>query len=395
MGTDKEQLIQEIRNKYEAVRRLPHEPVKLPEQLKRLRAAMIVEELEKQKTRWKSVKLVGEAIGMSPTTIRRGLRELQEFQTGLVSNFSVGRSPGGGRKKTVAIHTDTRKELEALIEPLTVYDSESPLRWTCKSLRQLAEELVQRKIIVCPNTVRSLLYEMGYSLQDNRKTRRINHLDRNAQFEYINHQVRDFLLARQPVVLVDTKKRGNSDKVISYNETDIAKDEGWVSTGINHNTAPFTANSIRRWWTEMGLHRFPQADRLLIIAEADDSNNYPMRLWKVVLQEISNDSQLDITVCHFPPGTSKWSKIERHLLSFSKQCQPFHDLVTIVNLIGNTATNEELTVHRVIDKTYEKGIKVRYDELKAISVQEHDFHGEWNYTTYKTYTIGQNDNRPM
>lgn len=376
-GKGEERLIQAIRERYDAAFSL----AKIPERLKRLWAAMVAKEHGQG-----GIKLVGEAIGMSPTTIRRGLRELREWETGQSGNLSFGRSPGGGRKRTASIHINARKELEILIEPVASGDSESPLRWTCKSLRQLAEELVQRKIKICPNTVRVLLNEMGYNIQANRKTRRgINHPDRNAQFEYINGQARDFLLARQPVIFIDTKKMKYLDKSTSCNVADDAKNEGWTSIGVNHNTAPFAAYSIRRWWNEMRLPCFPQANRLLIIADADDSNSSRMRSWKMLLQRLSSDYRFDMIVCHFPPGTSKWSKIEHRFFSFGNQYKPFCDLVTIVNLVGNTTASERLPDRNFIDETaYEKEIKASDEELKAIEVQEHDFHGEWNYTISNT-----------
>jgi hypothetical protein len=258
---------------------------------------------------------------------------------------------------------------------------------------------------------------MGYSLQANRKTREgVDHPDRNAQFEYINDQVKTFLHANQPVISVDTKKKENLGnysnkgceyrpkkspletnthdfpnkelgKAIPYGVYDIAKNEGWVSIGINHDTALFAANSIRRWWTEMGQHRFPNATRLLITADAGGSNSHRTKLWKVALRELSNDLLLNITVCHFPPGTSKWNKIEHRLFSFISQNwrgQPLYDLTTIVNLISHTTTSQGLIVRCAIDDTrYEKGIKVSDDELQSVGVKKHAFHGDWNYTIYK------------
>jgi len=402
---EKAVLIQSIRTKYENL------PSVLHERARRIWAAS-----EALQFGWGGVSLVEEAIGMSHTTIRRGLREIQ---SGNVESLPQSRSrlQRGGRKNTETIYTDIYEQLDALIAPFTRGDPESPLRWTCKSLRKLAAELKNKKIDVSPNTVRFLLYDMEYSLQANRKTREgIDHSDRNAQFEYINDQVKNFLHADQPVISVDTKKKENLGnysnkgreyrpkgmpletnthdfpnkelgKAIPYGVYDIAKNEGWVSIGINHDTAQFAANSIRLWWMEMGQRRFPKAKRLLITADAGGSNSHRTKLWKVSLRELSNDLKLDITVCHFPPGTSKWNKIEHRLFSFISQNwrgQPLYDLTTIVNLISHTTTREGLMVRCAVDNTkYEKGIKVSEDELKMVGVKKHDFHGDWNYTIYK------------
>jgi len=402
---DKVILMESIRQKYGAVRGVLHE------RGRRIWAASEAEQLGRG-----GISLVEEAIGMSHSTIRHGLREIQ---SGKVENLPQERSrlQGGGRKTIETIYTNVHQELDALVDPVTRGDPESPLRWTCKSIRRLAEELKCRKIDVCPNTVRDLLHEMGYSLQANRKTREgVDHPDRNAQFEYINDQVKTFLHADQPVISVDTKKKENLGnysnkgreyrpkkspletnthdfpnkelgKAIPYGVYDIAKNEGWVSIGINHDTALFAANSIRCWWTEMGQHRFPSAKRLLITADAGGSNSHRTKLWKVALRELSNDLQLNITVCHFPPGTSKWNKIEHRLFSFISQNwrgQPLYDLMTIVNLISHTTTSQGLMVRCAVDDTrYEKGIKVSDDELQSVGVKKHSFHGDWNYTIHK------------
>ena len=402
---DKTQLIDSIRQKYAAVGSVLHE-----------RGRRVWAAAEARHIGWGGESIVEQATGITRKTIRRGLREIEENSSdALVPHRS--RRQGGGRKKTKTIYSDIRQELDALVDPVTRGDPESPLRWTCKSIRKLAEELKHRKIDVCPNVVRDLLHEMGYSLQANRKTREgVDHPDRNAQFEYINEQVKMFLAAGQPIISVDTKKKENLGnysnkgreyhpkgkpletnthdfpdeklgKAIPYGVYDIAKNEGWVNIGINHDTAKFAVNSIRRWWMEMGQHRFPQATRLLITADAGGSNGHRSRLWKVALRELANDLQLDITVCHFPPGTSKWNKIEHRLFSFiSKNWrgQPLHDLATIVNLISHTTTSKGLTVRCAVDDNkYEKGIKVSDAELNAAGVKKHDFHGDWNYTIEK------------
>jgi hypothetical protein len=280
--------------------------------------------------------------------------------------------------------------------------------------------LKKDKIDICPNTVRDLLLEMGYSLQANCKTREgTDNPDRNAQFEYINNQVNIFLQADQPVISVDTKKKENIGnysmkgrvycptgkpvetnmhdfpdeelgKAIPYGVYDIAKNEGWVSIGITHDTAQFAANSIAHWWKEMGQDRFPKAKRILITADGGGSNSHRTRLWKVSLRKLSNDLKLDITVCHFPPGTSKWNKVEHRLFSFISQNwrgHPLYDLTTIVNLISHTTTKEGLTVRCVVDETkYETGIKVTDGELEAVGIKKHAFHGDWNYTIDKRKT---------
>jgi hypothetical protein len=395
-------LVESIRQKYAAVREVLHE-----------RGRRIWAAAEAQQLGRGGITLVEQAISMSHTTIRRGIREIESKQNNTLAS-QRSRLPGGGRKKSETTYPELRKEIDALVDPVTRGNPESPLRWTCKSTRKIADELKLLRIDVCSNVVRDQLHEMGYSLQANRKTREgSNHPDRNAQFEYINEQVKQFLKAGQPVISVDTKKKENLGnfsnkgrewcpkktpretnmhdfpdeelgKAIPYGVYDLAKNEGWVSIGITHDTAQFAANSIRRWWTEMGQNRFPKAKRLLITADGGGSNSHRTRLWKVALKELSNELKLDITVCHFPPGTSKWNKIEHRLFSFISQNwrgQPLYDLATIVNLISHTTTREGLTVRCAVDDTkYEKGIKISDEELKAVGVNKHNFHGEWNYT---------------
>ena len=266
-----------------------------------------------------------------------------------------------------------------------------------------------------------MLHQLDYSLQANRKTREgINHPDRNAQFEYIYESVRKFHRSGQPVVSVDTKKKEllgdfsnvgkeyrkkgspvetrmhdfpdkQLGKAIPYGVYDIGSNEGWVSVGVNHDTARFAANSILRWWQQMGQHRFPRATRLLITADAGGSNGWRTRLWKVALQELANEIELNLTVSHFPPGTSKWNKIEHRLFSFITQNwrgKPLYDLQTVVNLISSTTTRAGLTVKSAVDDTYyEKGIKVSDQELERINLKRHDFHGEWNYTIQRKREI--------
>jgi hypothetical protein len=303
--------------------------------------------------------------------------------------------------------------LEALIDPVTRGDPESPLRWTCKSTRRLADELTGRQHPVGPRTVATLLEEAGYSLQANRKTREgSSHPDRNAQFEHLNAQVIKFHKQRQPVISVDTKKKelvgdfknGGTEwrpqgqpeevrvhdfkdkqlgKAIPYGVYDLASNEGWVSVGITHDTARFAAASIRRWWTEMGASRFPRARKLMITADGGGSNSSRNRLWKVALQELADELGLPLHVCHFPPGTSKWNKIEHRLFSFITQNwrgKPLISHQAIVNLIASTTTRTGLTVKAALDSNhYETKIKVADEELARLNLKREEFHGDWNY----------------
>jgi hypothetical protein len=288
------------------------------------------------------------------------------------------------------------------------------LRWTCKSTRRLAEELTQSAHPVSVSKVAGLLEEAGYSLQANRKTREgLSHPDRNAQFQYINEQVMRFQHGGQPAISVDTKKKElvgdfrssgreyrkkgspkevrmydfedkQLGKAIPYGVYDLASNEGWVSVGIDHDTAQFAAHAILLWWREMGQQRFPHAWRLLITADGGGSNASRNRLWKKSLQELADQIGLPLTVCHFPPGTSKWNKIEHRLFSFITQNwrgKPLESLETIVNLIGGTTTKKGLIVRAYLDTNqYDPGIKISDEELTRLRIDPHEFHGEWNYT---------------
>jgi hypothetical protein len=360
------------------------------------------------------VGIVQQATGVSKPTILKGIKELEQPVT---LTPLQSRRQGGGRKKLIEHYTDLPDTLETLIDPVMRGDPESPLRWTCKSTRLLANELNRQGYEIGPTTVRFLLHELEYSLQGNQKTREgEDHPDRNDQFLYINNQVKKFLCAGQPVISVDTKKKENLGnfsnkgreyrpkempietnmhdfpdkelgKAIPYGVYDIGRNEGWVNVGITHDTAQFAANSIRRWWTRMGSYRFPNATRLLITADSGGSNGYKRRLWKTELQKLANFMGLNITVCHFPPGTSKWNKIEHRLFSFITQNwrgKPLYDLVTVINLISNTTTSKGLLVKSAVDtKVYPKGIEVTDNELANVKLKPHDFHGEWNYTVKK------------
>jgi hypothetical protein len=363
---------------------------------------------------WGGVSLVAEATGMSRPTITVGLRELELPAQQRAADALRVRRPGAGRRPLQESDPGLLAALEALIEPTTRGDPESPLRWTCKSTRKLADELTRQDHPVGPGTVRSLLHQAGYSLQANRKTREgASHPDRNAQFEYINSQVHRFQKRGQPAISVDTKKKelvgdfrnggrewrpeGEPEEVrvhdfldktlgkaIPYGVYDMLNNQGWVSVGMDHDTAQFAANSIRRWWTGMGQRRFPRASQLLITADGGGSNSCRSRLWKVSLQQLADELGLKLFVCHFPPGTSKWNKIEHRLFSFITQNWRGRPLVShqaIVNLIASTTTRAGLTVKAALDTNhYETKVKVSDEQLSRLRLTRHDFHGEWNYT---------------
>jgi len=360
---------------------------------------------------WGGITAVAIATGLSPTTIATGLGELR---SGNISEGARVRRPGGGRKSVIEHDPALVPALERLVEPTTRGDPESPLRWTIRSTRVLAEELTRQEHPVSHATVATLLEQEGFSLQANRKTREGGkHPDRNAQFEYINGRVKHFLKRRQPAISVDTKKKelvgdfknggreyqpkGRPEEVrvhdfvdkelgkaIPYGVYDLKNNEGWVSVGIDHDTAEFAANTILRWWREMGQERFPHASELLIMADGGGSNSVRCRLWKVALQRVADEMGLKLTVCHFPPGTSKWNKIEHRLFAFITQNwrgKPLATLQAIVELIGHTKTSTGLTVRAAIDEAaYPSGIKVSDDKLSLIKLRRHKFHGEWNYS---------------
>jgi hypothetical protein len=365
---------------------------------------------------WGGVSTVISATGLSHNTIDQGVRELKEGVSPdfLEIPFGRVRRVGGGRKPITQHDTSLLRDLESLVDPLTRGDPRSALRWTCKSTRKLAEELKQQGHRIGYRTVAMLLRGLNYSLQSNRKTREgTSNPDRNAQFEYINAQVCRFQKRGQPVVSVDTKKKelvgdfknggreyqpkGQPEEVrthdfmdkelgkaIPYGVYDMAANEGWVSVGIDHDTAYFATESLRRWWSNMGSKVYPKAKELLVTADGGGSNGSRLRLWKVALQELANTIGLKIKVCHFPPGTSKWNKIEHRMfchITENWRGRPLRSLVVIVNLISNTRTAMGLRIEAELDKTaYEIGIKVSDEQLAAVSIKKDDFHGEWNYT---------------
>ena len=362
------------------------------------------------------VTLVAQATGLSRTTIWTGMRELRHPETVPVECLPPQRIRHAGAGRPCLDKTDPTlvKDLEALVEATTRGDPQSPLRWTCKSTRNLADELQRQGHTVSYRTVAALLHELDYSLQANRKTREgSSHPDRDAQFEHINRQVRAFQRAGQPVVSVDTKKRelvgdfknpgqewrpaGTPEKVRAKDFLDkrlgkvtpagvydLTYNEGWVSVGIDHNTSPFVTETIRRWWCEMGKPLYPDADNLLVTVDAGGSNSYRCRLWKVAVQQLADTIGLRITVCHFPPGTSKWNKIEHRMfchITKNWRGRPLRSRAVVVNLIGDTKTKAGLRIEAELDSNaYETGIEVTDEELSAVQMEKAKFHGEWNYT---------------
>lgn len=358
------------------------------------------------------ISAVSRATGLARNTIKQGIRDLEDPQE--MDNRT--RMPGGGRKKTVDKNPELLAALEALVEPITRGDPESPLRWTCKSVRKLAEELKSQGFSVSHRLVAELLHELGYSLQANRKTDEgKQHPDRNLQFEFINLLVEENLKIGNPVISVDAKKKelvGNfknggrewhpkgkpeevnvydflsnaEGRATPYGVYDIGRDEGWINVGIDKDTAEFAVESIRRWWLAMGQENYPEATELIITADGGGSNGSRIRLWKTQLQDFCNEICIPISVSHFPPGTSKWNKIEHRLFSFISmnwRGKPLTSFETIINLITATTTKSGLTVKAGIDlNTYQKGIKISDAQLKLISMSKNDFHGEWNYTLH-------------
>ena len=359
------------------------------------------------------IALVERAVAISRSTISRGIKEIESAQKRMGAAHI--RRPGGGRKKTAQKDTTLRAELVALVEPSVAGDPQSPLRWTSKSLRKLAAELQAMGHATSHRMVAELLVEAEYSLQANRKSveEGKRHPDRDGQFRYINEQVQQFQRICQPVISVDTKKKelvGNfknagkewrpkgepervrvhdfliekNGKTAPYGVYDITRNAGWVGVGIDHDTASFAVRTIRRWWQVMGRARYPQAKELLITADSGGSNGARVRLWKWELQKFANATGKAITVCHLPPGTSKWNKIEHRLFSYitmNWRGRPLLSLATIVNLIASTRTKEGLRVRCELDKgRYPKGVKISDEQLAKINLHRHRFHGDWNYT---------------
>jgi len=360
---------------------------------------------------WGGISAVSRATGLSRKAISQGIKELQE--KGGTTEGRIRRS-GGGRKTTVSKDPSLREDLERLVEPVTRADPESPLRWTCKSVRKLATELSLRGHHVSHQLVSELLHELGYSLQANRKTREGgDHPDRDAQFASVNAQAERFLAAREPVVSVDAKKKelvgdfknpgrewrpqGEPEEVrvydfpiaglgraTPYGVYDLGQNAGWVNVGMDHDTAAFAVESLRRWWNAVGQEQYPEAKRLLISADGGGSNGSRVRLWKWELQQLADETNLSITVCHLPPGTSKWNKIEHRLFAWISQNwrgKPLTSYAVILRLIAATTTEAGLTVQCQLDTpTYPAGRKVSDEEMATLSLWPDTFHGEWNYT---------------
>ncbi|ASJ76744.1 ISAzo13 family transposase [Granulosicoccus antarcticus] len=359
------------------------------------------------------ITIVHEASALSMPTIRSGIAELMERNGGAIESPRRVRRPGAGRPSKLAEDPELLGALESLVEPGTRGDPQSPLRWTTKSVRVLANELGAAGHSVSFRSVSTLLKQLGYSLQGNAKTiEGAQHPDRNAQFLYIAKQSKRHIKAAQPALSVDTKKKelvgafknggqeyrpkgepekvkthdfkGELGRVAPYGVYDIADNDAWVNVGISADTAEFAVQSIRRWWQTSGKARYGSAREIFITADCGGSNGYRSRLWKLELQGLSDELGRSISVSHFPPGTSKWNRIEHRLFSFitmNWRGKPLYDYRTVIELIGATKTEQGLEVRCELDtNTYEKGRKVTDEEMESINLHPHKFHGEWNYT---------------
>src|SRR6516164_745881 len=357
------------------------------------------------------VSLMARISGLARSTIYQGRTDIRDRVSAPAGRV---RQEGGGRKKKSVEDPTLAPDLKAIVESVTRGDPTQPLLWTSRSLRNLVSELAKKRHRDSPTVVGDLLRGMGYSLQANRKTKEGNqHIDRDAQFQYINKQATAFLKANEPIISVDTKRKelvgvfknngrelrpkGSPELVnvhdfidpklkraVPYGIYDITNNLGWVSVGTDHDTATFAVNTIRRWWRAMGRKRYPHARQLMVTADGGGSNGYRVRLWKVELQMLSDELKLPITVCHLPPGTSKWNKIEHRLFSFitiNWRGKPLLSYRTIVQLIAATTTDAGLKVRAILDENkYPKGVKVTDAQLAAVNLTRHGFHGEWNYT---------------
>jgi transposase len=388
----------------------------IEERFKRLRGVLdersrrLLVAAESEAVGWRGISMVAKATGVSRQVIRQGIAELK--QSAVLPERRIRRS-GGGRKSAVKLDPSLKTDLEELLESTTRGDPESPLRWTCRSVRNLEAELKNKGHAVSHQVVADLLHELEYSLQANRKTNEgASHPDRNAQFEYVNNKVKQYLGGKEPVISVDTKKKeligdfkntgkelrpkGDPEKVRvhdflipelgranPYGIYDIGLNVGWVSVGVDHDTAEFAVESIRRWWRSMGQQAYPKSTSLLITADGGGSNGSRVRLWKLELQKFADESALSIAVCHFPPGTSKWNKIEHRLFSRITQNwrgKPLVSLEVIVSLIAATRSTTGLKVHSELDtRAYAKGVKVSDQEIAQLNLRRDQFHGEWNY----------------
>jgi len=356
------------------------------------------------------IELVVRATGVSRSTVSRGVRELKSGES--IDPGRVRRA-GAGRKRKEAGDPTLVADLEGLLQPSVAGDPQSPLRWTSKSVRKLAEQLTTMGHEVSHTLVAELLHAAGYSLQGNRKAKEgRSHPDRNAQFEHINRKVKAYQRRRQPVISVDTKKKElvgdfkNSGrewrpeglpervrvhdfkipelgKAVPYGVYDLTRNAGWVSVGIDHDTASFAVQSIRRWWQTMGRRAYPHATSLLITADGGGSNGSRNRLWKRELQKFADSAGLNVSVCHFPPGTSKWNKIEHRMFSYitvNWRGKPLTSLAVIVNLISATRSRQGLRIRCELDeRSYPKGIQVTDEQLASVDLRRDTFHGDWNY----------------
>lgn len=365
---------------------------------------------------WGGIAAASRATGLSVMVVRRGLTECKEIESGIEPTLEVHRSrlPGGGRKKLTEKYPDLLPTLEKLVESTTRGDPESPLLWTAQSQRNLVDALAAKGYRISKHSLAKLLKQLGYSLQGNKKKQEgAQHPDRNAQFEHINEKVRQQLEAGDPAISVDTKKKElvgsfknggrelrpkgtpecvkaydfpseSEGKAIPYGVFDLAENEAWVSVGVSHDTAEFAVATIRTWYYELGQPIYPDAASLLITADCGGSNGYRTRLWKVELQALVDELQIPITVCHLPPGTSKWNRIEHRLFSFITQNWRGKPLVThqvIVDLISATTTRKGLHVHsRLDDRLYQTNRRVSDKQLANVNLEPDSWHGEWNYT---------------
>jgi DDE family transposase len=384
----------------------------LDERMRRLVAAS-----ESEVIGYGGISVVARATGVSRRAITEGVKELKrpKSRKARLEETRIRRK-GAGRKRTVDKDSSLLKDLDRLVDPVTRGDPESPLRWTCKSVRRLAEELQHEGHAVSYQTVAELLHALDYSLPANQKTLEGSpHADRDEQFEYINRKAQRYLKQGEPVISVDTKKKElvgdfrnagrewelkgepeevrvhdfeirepNKGKVAPYGVYDLGKNVGWVNVGVDHDTASFAVESIRRWWRWMGTRSYPQAKRLLITADSGGSNGARVRLWKWELQQLADEIGLEISVCHFPPGTSKWNKIEHRLFSFISQNwrgKPLISHEVIINLIAATTTAAGLTVKSKLDtNTYPAGLRVSDQQMAELQLRRDKFHGDWNYS---------------
>src|SRR5215468_6860134 len=357
------------------------------------------------------VSVMARISGLARSTIYRGLSDVRNKVTPPPGRI---RKEGAGRKKKAVEDPTILDDLKRLVEPETRGDPMRILLWTTRSLRNLARVLAKKRHKVSPTVVGNLLRELHYSLQANSKTHEgRQHIDRDAQFRYINTQATAFLTAGEPVISVDTKKKElvgnyknngrtwrpkgtpepvnvhdfrdpNKPRAVPYGIYDLADNVGWVSVGTDHDTATFAVNAIRRWWISMGRERYARAKRLMITADGGGSNGYRVRLWKVEIQKLADELKFPITICHFPPGTSKWNKIEHRLFSFitiNWRGKPLRTYRTIVHRIATTTTEAGLKVRAELDeKKYPKAVKVSDPQIAAVNLIRHTFHGDWNYT---------------